>query len=396
MSKLRSQFLTFLVALVIGSFAPGAEGESEHRRPDRFAIIFNRGYAGDHLPSDPAPFERLIRGIREAHFTTVLCKYEDWRARICKKYDVQIFVDLLAPGHHVYKEVESARKLCESLRGDDVVYGYHIWSDNIGETYAGRSRDAKNVRRWDPTHPVYVGTYRMSRVQRVDGLDLLGYYDFHWARGGHWTNLSKASAVAKAKDALFLRYCDGAPGRIGAGNMNRVGYTIATSIPFGLKGYLFHYTGGVVDEQSGALDSLGKDLQAVNARFAAVSEQIIALGNPTAVYSTPVTRTEKDRPVEGDSLVPGGLTPLPSDHWFQVTGGEVVLGLFEGPKGAEVLAIASHNAYAPQTVTLEFSSPVRIRLFDRARKRWTPPKSIRETMSFPVEEYATELVRIER
>lgn len=373
----------------------GGEGDGP-RRPERFAIIFNRGYAGDHLPAEPAAFERLIRGIREAHFNTVLCKYEDWRARICKEHGVRIFVDLLAPGHHVYKEVDGARKLCESLRGDDVVYAYHIWSDNIGETYPGRSRDAKNVREWDPTHPVYVGTYRMSRVERVEGLDLLGYYDFHWSRGGHWGNLSKAWGVAKAKDALFLRYCDAAPGRVGVGNSDRVGYTIATSIPFGLKGYLFHYAGGVVDDATGALDALGRDLQAVNARFAAIGEEILALGNPTAVYSTPVTRTEKDRPVDGDPVVPGGLAPLPADHWFRVAGGEVVLGLFEGPEGSHVLAVASQDAHAPQTVALEFASPVRIRLFDRARKRWSPSGSAREEVSFRVEEGATELVRIER
>ena len=33
------------------------------------------------------------------------------------------------------------------------------------------------------------------------------------------------------KAAGFLRYCDAKPGRVGKGNRNRVGYTIATSIP---------------------------------------------------------------------------------------------------------------------------------------------------------------------
>jgi len=170
----------------------------------------------------------------------------------------------------------------------------------------------------------------------------------------------------------------------------------AASIPFGLKGYLFHYAGGVVDERTGALDQLGKDLQAVNARFAAIGDEILALGNPTAVYSTAISKTEKDRPVEGAPAVPGGLAPLPPDHWFRVEGGELLVGLFKGPKGSDVLAAACHNPYAPQTVTLRFGSPVKVSLFDRARKRWTPSQPVRNTISFRVEEYATELVRIER
>jgi hypothetical protein len=47
----------------------------------------------------------------------------------------------------------------------------------------------------------------MSRVNRVEDLDLLGYYDFHWKRGGHWAHLSKAWRVAKAGlSHFFSRY----------------------------------------------------------------------------------------------------------------------------------------------------------------------------------------------
>ena len=122
-----------------------AKAEESARRSDRFAIVFNLGYGGDQLPKDKKAFEKLVVGIKRAHFNVVLCKWEDWRARICKKHRLQIFVDLLADGHHVYKNVAGARKLCESLVGNDTVYGYHVWSDNIANTYSGRSRDVKNV-----------------------------------------------------------------------------------------------------------------------------------------------------------------------------------------------------------------------------------------------------------
>ena len=109
-------------------------------------------------------------------------------------------VDLLVGDHHVYKNVEACEKLCNSLKNNDVVYTYHIWSDNIGETYPGRSRDANNVQTWDGTHPVYVGCYAMSRISRVENNDLFGYYDFQWKRGGHWAHLTKALGIAQGKN----------------------------------------------------------------------------------------------------------------------------------------------------------------------------------------------------
>jgi len=246
-------------------------------------------------------------------------------------------------------------------------------------------------------HPAYVGSYRMGGVAGVAGTDLFGYYDFHWKRGGHWEHLAAASNLARERGSRFLRYCDAAPGRVGAGNPNRVGYTIATSIPFGLKGYLFHYAGGVIDAKTGGLDALGRDLMAVNARFAAIGEEVMALGNPEAVYSTPITRTAKDDPVDGAPVMPGSLVAVPEDHPFTIVRGEVLLGVFEDPKGREVLALASHNAYKAQDVTVKFKErPKTVSAFDHARRKWTSLRATAEGVSFRVDEAATSLLRIER
>jgi len=360
-------------------------------------VLHGGQFTGDRLPQESKGFELLVRGIKEAHFNTILCKYEPWRAEICKKHGVQIFVDLLVSENHIYKNVEAAEKLCMSLRGNEVIYGYHLWSDNIGGTYPGRSRDVKNVHEWDPTHAVYIGTYRMSRVNRVVGLDILGYYDFHWSRGGHWGNVGKASGVAKGKNAFFLRYCDSSPGLIGKGNPNRCGFTIATSIPFGLKGYLFHYRGGVIDSKTGKLDALGRDLQKVNAKFAAIGNELMAIGNPSAVWSTKVTKTAKDRPTGVPPAVPGGLAAIPAGHWFQVKTGEVLLGHFKDPKGRDVIAFASHNAYQSQAVLLELGEQAtKAEIFDRKSGQWVKPETSGNKVEFNLAEYAIELLRIER
>ncbi len=341
------------------------------RRPQRFAIIFNYGYAADNFPQDPEAFEKVVVGAKKAHFNTLLCKWEDWRGEICKKHDMQILVDLLVAENHIYKNVEAAKALCQKLRGNPVVYGYHLWSDNIGRQSAGRTRDAKNVQSWDGTHAVYVGSYRMGGIEAVDNVDLIGYYDFHWFRGGHWDHLNRASQRARAADTFFLRYCQPDPGRVGRGNWNRCGFTIATSIPFGLKGYFFHFGGGQIDKSSGHLDALGRDLKKVNGFFLPLAEELIKLGNPAAVYSTPITKTAKDRDLGRQPYIPAG-SAIPSDHWFSVTSGEVLIGEFAYPQGGRALCLASHNAYQPQQVTLDLATPHRVEFFDRQHKAWVP------------------------
>lgn len=381
---------------LLGATAFPARADEPQRRPARFAVVYNQGYGGDHLPTEREPFEKLVAAAKDAHFNVILCQYEPWRAEVCKKHGVLIFVDLLAPKHHVYKAPDDAKKLCESLKGDEVVYGYHAWSDNITDaTVAGRTRDAQNVHDWDPTHPVYVGTTNMNRVNRVEGVDVFGYYDFHWRRGGHWDHLTKAGQAATARKLPFLRYDDAAPGQVGKGNPNRVGYTFATSVPFGLKGYLYHHAGAVVDPKTFALTALGEDVKKVNARFAAVGDELMKIGAPAAVYSTPVTRTAKNDPVP--AAVPAGLAPPPKDHWFRVAAGEVLVGQFADADKRDVLVFACHNPYESQGVKLELPGGAKsAEAFDRAANKWVPLRAEGGEFGFKVEDYGVELVRFTR
>lgn len=395
--RIRPSF-PFLASVCL-AFLPAAVGAQEDgggRSPQRFAIIFNRGYAGDHLPGNPAEFEKLVVALKGAHFNVILGAYRPERARICRKHEMQFFVDLLVPEHHVYKNVKACRKLCTSLRGDPAIYGYHLWSDNIGGTGPGRSRDAANVRQWDPTHPAYVGCYRMSKMSSVAGMDLFGYYDFHWTRGGHWGNLARAFNLAKDRGIGFLRYDAANPGLVGKGNPNRAAYTIATSIPFGLKGYTYHYAGGVVKPGTWTLDLLGEDLKKVNARFAQVGPELMQLSLPTAVYSAAISRTAKNDPLPA-AMVPGGLAPVPDDHWFRLESGEVLVGVAQDREKRAVLMLANHNPYQSQKVTLAFSRPPHaVEFFDRSQGRWTPLRVEDGRVRCMVEDYGVELVRVRR
>ncbi len=392
----RRFILSLCAVLGLAQWATHAADDKDKRQPKRFAIIYNKGYAGDHLPQDPEQFDKLVRAVKEARFNVILCAYDPRRVEICKKHDMQIFVDLLADKHHVYRNVEDCKKLCASLRGNPTIYGYHLWSDNIGKTAAGRSRDVKNVQQSDPTHPAYVGSYRMSKVNSVQGMDLFGYYDFHWTRGGHWGHLNQAFAVTKARQVPFLRYDAANPGIVGQGNPNRAAYTIATSIPFGLKGYTYHYAGGVVDEKTWQLDALGQDLKKVNARFADVGPELMKLSHPTAVYSTPITVDAKNRPTAA-AAVPSGLAAFPENFWFKVAAGEVLVGACRDGAKRDVLLFACHNPYQSQEVRLQFKDKAKkAEFFERAKGAWTTLPLADGQTRFTVEDYGVALVRIER
>ncbi|MDH3583323.1 MAG: hypothetical protein OER86_03830 [Phycisphaerae bacterium] len=377
---------------------PDAAIERPGGRPDDFAIIFIMGYAGDHFPKDAVQFEALIKAVKGAHYNTVLCKYEPWRAEICRKHGIKIMPDLLVPEHHVYKNAEGAKALCRSLKGSDVVYAYHIWSDRIGGTVAGRSRDLKNVRQWDATHPVYVGSYNARALADLQAPDLIGYYDFHWQRGGHWRHLSRAMQAARKTDSFFLKYAHANPGRIGVGNYNRVMYTISTSLAFGLKGYMYHHTGEEIDKQTQKWKPLGRDLARVNAEVARLGPELMRIGNPVAVYSTAVTRTAKDRPTgrEGPA-VPEGLQAIPENAWFQVRRGEAVIGVFDRLDEQDVILVANHNAYQAQPMDIRFLGGVKsVGRFDRRAGRWVNLTLTEGEVRFEVPAAAMELVRVER
>jgi hypothetical protein len=355
------------------------------------------GYGGDYLPGAPEDFEKLILACREAHYNAVLCKYTDWRAEICRKHGVKIMVDLLVSDHHVYKNLDAAKALCQSLRDSDVVYAYHLWSDRVGGTIAGRNRDLDNVHKWDPHHAAYVGDYHARAIGSLQNPDIIGYYDFHWKRLGHFRHLHRAWAAARKTKAPFLKYVDAAPGRIGVGNYNRVLYTLITSIAFGLKGYTYHYVGDI-DTETWKWRALGEDLKRVNAEISPLGPELMKLGLPTNVYSTTITKTAKDRPTgSATPTVPLEFKPIPADHWVKIVRGEAIMGAFQDDEGRDALFLANQNCYQTQPIELKFNGPVKsVRRFDRQRTEWVDLAKGDGSVRFDVPPAGGELIRVAR
>lgn len=402
---MRGQAIYAIVGVVIlVLFLPGPDAHAQSRATKakqqrsvkHFSMVFNYGYAGDHFPTDATQFERVVIGVKNANFNTILCKYEDWRAEICKKHSIRIMVDLLAGDHHVYKNIEGCKTLCEKLRGNDTVLGYHLWSDRVGSRVVGRVRDSNNVHRWDPTHLTYVGTYKVDGNAFLTGVDVHGYYDEHAQRGGHFPHLMAAWSASQKIDAPFFRYIF--YGRQYGNRPNRVSYTVATSIAFGLKGFLPHYLGGTINMTTGELDVYGNIFRQINAAYTKVGPELIKIGIPEVVYSSPITMSWRKRDVPNSNPVPVsvGLQPIPKNFELQVIQGDSVFGVFDYGKNRRAVWFANHNAYNPQKMKVALIGAKKVSLFDRVNGGWKTLAVENGMIGFTIPGGLGELVLVER
>ncbi|MCH7726073.1 MAG: hypothetical protein IH991_06275 [Planctomycetes bacterium] len=389
--------ITLLLFAVGNAVSQDATPEEKKQRSlKQFSMIFNYGYAGDNFPQDADQFEKVVVGVKKANYNAILCRYEDWRAEICKKYGIKILADLLVGDHHVYKSLEGCKTLCEKLRGKDVVLGYHLWSDRVGSRVAGRVRDSNNVHGWDPTHLTYVGTYRVGGNSGLTGVDVHGYYDKHVERGGHFPHLTRAWAASQKIGSPFFRYIfyGGQYGR----RPNRTSYTVATSIAFGLKGYLPHYIGGTINKATGELDVYGKMFKVINGAYTKVGPELIRIGIPKVVYSTQITMSWRKHDAANGNPDPAavGLKAVPADYWVQVEQGDSVFGVFDYDKDSQAIWFANHNAYNSQEMNVAFVGAKKVSLFDRATGEWKDLAMKNGTVSFTIPGSLGELVRVAR
>ena len=139
-------------------------------KPAEFVLLFSLGHASDLMPRDDVRFDRLLAEVKAAGFNTIHCTHTDQRLELCRKHGVKMMIDFLAEDRreHVYKNAADCQALCGKLRGNPQVWGYNIWNGSFSGSGAGRQRDILNVRRWDPTHPVFIGTLPRQRRRVPD------------------------------------------------------------------------------------------------------------------------------------------------------------------------------------------------------------------------------------
>jgi len=372
--------------------------------PTEFAFTLNNGYGqGMKFPTDPAAFENLLVNMKRAGFNTIYCVYTDWRLQLCEKHGVKMMIDVLAWHADAQTDIRrneaqraAVEAICRKVRGNDAVWGYNLWNEKL--SFFGYP-DGKSIdeyvlmlKRWDPTHPIWMGTYQVIYANAPKSKPgVHGYYDYHWQRGFHWhfAALQWYRNYVPSQDGVFGRWMLGS-------DYNRNSYTLNTSIPFGLKTVIW-FIGGPFDAE-GNIDPKHRfhHLVRIGREMHPLYGEIAKIGMPTAVYSTPTTKTHENQDKETD--VPWRLTPFPEDHWLRVTRGEAVVGFFEYADGTDAVYVANHNAFAAQEMAAVVDGPgtdkAAVESFNRQTGQWETMAKKDGAYAFPLRAAGGELLRV--
>jgi hypothetical protein len=135
-----------------------------------------------------------------------------------------------------------------------------------------------------------------------------------------------------------------------------------------------------------------------------LSPELGRIGRPSAVYSTPTTRTHDNKPRSekeraANKGVPWNLHAFPDGFWFTIPEGEALAGFFRYPSGEDAVFVANHNAFARQRVSFSLHEKARdkgtrVELFDRETGRWSIMKANKDRYSFDLRPGGGELLRV--
>lgn len=396
--------LCLLLPLTLCLAVVGAAEDAPVPEPTEFAFVFSPGYGTiDHFPSDPAVFENFLVNMKRTGFNTIHCVYRDWRLPLCRKHGVKMMIDVLAwkegaeTGIRRPHQRATVEAICKKVRGDEGVWGYNLWNEKLD--YFGRP-DGKDldaylamIREWDPTHPVWVGTYRNYYINLLKGNPgVFGYYDYHWQRGMNWhfADLEWYRGFANQRGAHIGRWIMGS-------DYNRNSFTLNTSIAYGLKVVIW-FIGAPFDAR-GNVDEKHRfhHLVRIGEETHNMYPELMKLGRPAAVYSTATSRAPDNR--DKDPGIPAHTKPFPDDHWLRVKQGEAVAGFFAYPDGGDAVYFANHNAFAWQGMVIALAKQKDERAqawqFDRKVGGWAPFEP-GDLFSFPISPGGGELFRFVR
>lgn len=376
------------------SVATGAKG-SPPPVPAEFAFVYGQGYGGgDKYTQDHDLFEKQVAALRSGGINCIHVQYRDWRVPICRKHGMKMMIDLMA-GHYGVDMTEpnqpTVKAFAEQLRDEPAIWGYNISNDRMnGYTIGGLvDKHVALLHEWDPTHPVWCGTYGFHGIAAMkENPGVFAYYDYHWARNMDWHffNLTWYHQLVSERGGRFGRWCL-------AMDYPRNKYTLNTSIAFGLKVAAWFGCHPWDNEKEALIEDyhlvkLGREMQSMYG-------EIGKIGHPYGVYSTPVARTPDNRAIE-EPTIPRHLVGFPEDHWLQIGQGEAVVGFFEYPDGGEAVYFANHNAYAWQGIVFQIEKKEdklpAICQFDKATGKWAEAAS-GEVLSFPLAPGGGELFR---
>lgn len=345
--------------------------------PDRFTVCFFLGYVTDNLPTNPAVFESLVTNLAASGFTVVHGTYADWRVEACRRHGLRFMIDMVTPELDFRKDPSKAEALCRKLRGDPAVWGYALWyADNCNAQF---NPVLEKFRAWDSTHPCFVGAKYCAGIEELTvNPGVLAWEDLDWyePQQRHFTDLMKMFRCNRKLGAQTGRW-------IVMAGKDKDRYTINQSIAAGLKNLMW-FIGGPWDRKNETWvpDHYTLDL---NRELRPMHAELMTIGQPLAVYSTPVSCTASNTPTP--KRIPEALVPVPADFWLGVDRGEALLGIYRCADGADAVYAANHNAFAAQDMAMTLKpgkdrAMPNVRIFDVAAGDWRPLERRDGTIGF--------------
>jgi len=366
-------------------------------KPDELAIVFSFGYAGDAMPKEIDKYEQMIVKAKEAGFNVIYGTYTPRRLEVIRKHGMKMMIDFLdVENHHVYKSPEKAAEVAKAVEGDAAVWGYNIWNDHMSGVEAGRGRDIRTVRRWDPSHPAYSGGCANDNHRLQTNADVMGYYDFHWERGIqlHFPHLLQYLQGSREHDSYPYTWLSWRPAKY-TDYYHRSRWSANTALACGMKGIMWFLA--PMDHQTLEWRGDAGHILRVNKELLPLKDEIVKIGLPSAVYATAITkdRENKDLPDDQAGKLPAALGnhAVPGDFWLQPVSGEIVMGVFRHADGGDAIYVANYNSQADQDVKLKVIGDSRATIFSRATGRYEPLKVQDGAVSFPLEAGDGALIR---
>jgi len=369
--------------------------------PEEFAVVLSNSYGGgDNYPRTVAKFELLLINMKNAGYNTLHGVYREWRAPLCRRHGVKMMIDILAWFNDAQQDIRDPRmwqrprvkEICERVRNDRAVWGYNLWNEPIHEYFRGggdmNSHHAL-IKKWDGTHPVWIGTKYTHSLGWIWGNPgVVGFYDYHWARGFgfHYGHMNAYTQFAEERQSYMGRW-------LYVHDYRRNMYTLNTSIAHGLKVCMW-FIGRVWDVKTQTWNDnhhfvrIGREMRALYPELAKIGRPICHKDDAGKirsfeVYSTPLIDRNTGKPaIDPGTKKPkiiGNWRAFPEDHWAQVDNGSVVAGFFKYPNADDAIYVANHQALEKDAtnVVLNFANrrkqghrPFVVGLFDRKRGKW--------------------------
>ena len=366
-----------LAAAVLGATAEVSFAQSQ-RELDEFLVTFTFGWGGDDMwPSNQTKAAQLAQEVAGANFTTVLANYEPWKLELFRQHGLKFMINMYGDAaYDMGSNPSAALALAQTLTNDPDLWGYCINWDLTGPSdTSAASTQIDQLHSADPNHPVVAGSkwYAWPYTSYLQNPDVLSFYYYIWTRDykQNFSHLYYWRLKAQEKGVPLLRMMWVPSGITYEGHLARDGYTLYTSLAYGVKGAHWFIGEYMINPDTLQWTVAGEAIKVLNANLSVLGPEVMDLTS-MAVLSTPTTLCAKGRPKDpGEPDIPDGLSAIPADHWMQVTAGEVVLGMFDDDTGDDIMMVVNHRAYDAQDVVLEFAEPLEwLKVFNQDTGAW--------------------------